>query len=193
MNEVMNDVGDLESLDPIRWSFALSKYAKLLSTTSPNHSKEYLTIQQNCTSFPTDLLHLCINVDEVNTLLDYAPADDGIKPPNWYLALYQEHKCFVAHPFFQLYHKRKMVGGLTWDTFYWYSKAWRYICAFLLFLILPIVALLDIFRKSDLLFKAPLKKKKEKISDSNVEDGKSFEIEKTKSGQEEETEDTAPS
>ena len=106
---------------------------------------------------------------DVETLLEHSTRqnDDEMRSyseKNWNLALWNNQKSFVSHPFYQQHLWRKLKGNhLKWDTRPWY---WRTLFVtsfpFTYFVLFPIVVLCDIMSCSnDILFESPEKDKKE--------------------------------
>ena len=146
-----------DSVDPLWRSFILSKYAQSLSEYSPEHAAQYQKIEKQCDDFTTSLLDLCKNTHETKILLEYNPTNEE---KNWHMALYDEHKQVVAHPFYQDFQLDKMTDGFNWNGYNFFWKSITVMYAFLLFLCSPFLVIHDSFlRDSSILFISPEKSK----------------------------------
>ena len=95
-------------------------------------------------------------MEEVKIILEYCPGGEG-REANWWMALQAHNKPFVAHHYYQNFHREKLTGKtFQWDNFFPIVKCLFYPYAILLSLIFPLVVVLDaIFRKADILFLSP--------------------------------------
>ena len=154
------DGGALENVDPLRKAFALGTYAKLLAEYHTEHSKQYKMIGEHCEKFATEILAHCHNAKDVMRLLRYDPMEehsDEYKYSNWHLALWGEHKRFVAHPYYQHF-AWKRLKGTQYDP-YKMTILGRFLsvpAALLLVLLYIPVILVDLaFREGQLLWETP--------------------------------------
>jgi hypothetical protein len=150
----------LKSIDPLRRSFVLGAHAKLLAEYFPEHSDEYIQISLNCQTYARSILGHCNNADDVKMLLEYSPREHGdsdTEDSNWHIALWEEHKNFVSHPYYQHY-TWNQVKGFNFDP-YKYHMAVRFLMppvAILLFCLYPFIVLVDsLFREGNILFEPP--------------------------------------
>ena len=150
----------MENVDPLRKAFALGAYAKLLAEYHTEHSKEYKMIGEHCEKFATEILAHCHNAKDVMKLLRYDPMEehsDEYKYSNWHLALWGEHKSFVAHPYYQHF-AWKRLKGTQYDP-YKTTILGRFLsvpAALLLVLLYIPVILVDLaFREGQLLWETP--------------------------------------
>ena len=155
-----DDKTALENVDPLRKAFALGTYAKVLAEYHSEHSKEYRMIGEHCEKFATDILAHCHNAKDVMRLLRYDPMEehsDEYKYSNWHLALWGEHKNFVAHPYYQHF-AYKRLKGTQYDP-YKITILGRLLSAVLALLLVPLyipVILVDLaFREGQLLWETP--------------------------------------
>ena len=146
----------MRNLDPIRRSFAISEYAKKLSSQFPDHCEGYLKIRSKCDEFTKQILEHCNSNDDVKKLLDSCPSDVASERTNLHMALWQEHKDFVSHAFFQQYKWDKMTMDIKWDSYNLLKKMKIFLFSICLFPCYPFVVLLDsLFRESNILFLSP--------------------------------------
>ena len=118
---------------------------------------------QRCEEFATDILNhtSTMTMDDVETLLNnspYAGPDSEINGQcmeTWNIALWNNHKLFVSHPYYQDYLWRKICGfEFHWENYYCHWKLLYIILAILIFFTYPFVVLFDtIFGNNDILFK----------------------------------------
>eukprot|EP00092_Neocalanus_flemingeri_P004977 GFUD01005353.1.p1 GENE.GFUD01005353.1~~GFUD01005353.1.p1 ORF type:complete len:895 (-),score=157.64 GFUD01005353.1:705-3389(-) len=170
-NEENND--KLRMLDPIRKSFALARYSKHLSSYYTQHSQEYNGISRKCQDFAQDVLEQCDNIQEVEMLLEHSPNlndDENNENTNWHLALWEGHKKFVGHHYFQNFLWNKITGeNFNWDNYFLFWRILYFPLAVLLFCLIPLVVVVDsLFRKSDILFVSPQMLNKKKPLKNNV-------------------------
>merc|ERR1711911_12322 len=73
----------------------------------------------------------------------------------WNIALWNNHKMFVSHPYYQDYLWRKICGfEFHWENYYCYWKLLYIFLAILIFFTYPFVVLFDtIFGNNDILFR----------------------------------------
>ena len=100
---------------------------------------------------------------EVKTLLHHSPTtDDGHRHDNetWNIAIWNSHKKFVSHPFYQDFLWKKLCGhNFHWEKYYIKWKILYFILSIILPFTYPFIVLIDIlFRKNDLLFISPVEK-----------------------------------
>ena len=107
-------------------------------------------------------------MQDVEILLEYSTRqkDEEIRSyseKNWNLALWNDQKTFVSHPFYQEHLWRKLNGNhLKWDTCPYYWRA-LLVVLFLIFFffVFPFIVLFDIVScNNDILFESPEKIKK---------------------------------
>ena len=97
---------------------------------------------------------------EVKTLLDYAPSVNALE--TWNVALWNQHKVFVSHPFYQSF----LWNKISRSSDIWSRSTWtlphriRYLVeSLVLFPMYPFVIFVDLFRHNDILFLNPEEKK----------------------------------
>ena len=156
----MNEGATVENIDPLRKAFALGTYAKLLAEYHSEHSKEYKMIGEHCEKFATEILAHCHNAKDVMTLLRYDPMEehsDEYKYGNWHLALWGEHKSFVAHPYYQHF-AWKRLKGTHYDPYKTTILGRGLSIPFALLLVLlyiPVILMDLVFREGQLLWETP--------------------------------------
>ena len=150
----------LENVDPLRKAFALGTYAKLLAEYHTEHSKEYKMIGEHCEKFATEILAHCHNAKDVMRLLRYDPMEehsDEYKYSNWHLALWGEHKSFVAHPYYQRFAWKRLKG--TQPDPYRTTILGRFLSVpaalLLVLLYIPVILVDLVFREGQLLWETP--------------------------------------
>ena len=134
---------------------------------------------QKCEEFACDILSNCESMKDVETLLEHSSRKNdnemrSYSEKNWNLALHNDQKNFVSHPFYQQHLWRKLNGNhIKWDTCPWY---WRVALVFLFilfyFFVFPFIVLFDILScNNDILFESPeqLKRHQHEISCSGKE------------------------
>jgi len=97
-------------------------------------------------------------MNEVTTLLEHSPIFEDVHQhdnENWNIALWNNCKKFVSHPYYQDFLRKRLYGEGDWDQHYFLK-----FCFIFLSLILPItypfVIIFDsIFGKNDLVFLSP--------------------------------------
>jgi hypothetical protein len=113
-------------------------------------------------------------------LLDSCPSDVASERTNLHMALWQEHKDFVSHAFFQQYKWEKMTMDIKWDTYNLLKKMRIFFISICLFPCYPFVVLLDsLFRESNILFISP---EKLQMSESRRTISNDIEMEKSLNG-----------
>ena len=150
----------ISDVDPLRKSLAIGRYAELLSRYDTLYSQEYNVISKTCEDFATDLLNNCENMTEVRTLLLHSPNCDDVHrhdDETWNIAMWNSHKKFVSHPFYQDFLWKKLCGqNFDWDKYYIKWKILYIILSIFLPFTYPIIIVIDtLFRKNDLLFLSP--------------------------------------
>ena len=125
-------------------------------------------------------------MEEVKIILEYYPVgaeDFKSENSNWRMALRAHNKSFVAHHYYQNFHRERLMGKtFQWDNFYpfykyFYIHPFTYPYLILLYLTFPIVVLIDaIFRKADILFLSPEALQAQKVPQAR-QDGHNTEIE----------------
>ena len=156
----MDEGATMENIDPLRKAFALGTYAKLLAEYHSEHSKEYKMIGEHCEKFATEILAHCHNAKDVMTLLRYDPMEehsDEYKYGNWHLALWGEHKSFVAHPYYQHF-AWKRLKGTDYDPYKATILGRLLSVPFSLILVLlyiPVILMDLVFREGQLLWETP--------------------------------------
>jgi len=158
-NQTQNNFS-ISEVDPLRKSLAIGRYAELLSRYDTLYTQEYHLISKRCEDFATDLLNNCENMTEVKTLLHHSPSsEDGHRHDNetWNIAMWNSHKKFVSHPFYQDFLWKKLCGNnFDWDKYYIKWKILYFILSVILPFTYPFIVLIDtLFRKNDLLFISP--------------------------------------
>jgi hypothetical protein len=158
-------INELKMSDPLRKAFVLSQYSKFLSDYFPEHMEEYTEIREGCEKFARDILEQCNSTEDVRVLMEHRSregGDEAAEDTTWHIALWEEHKQFVAHPYYQHLTGRRMWG----ENFnpHRYFLFWRLIMfpiSVLLFFAYPGVVLIDgLFLKADLIFVSPNMKKR---------------------------------
>jgi len=149
--------GWASSKDALRRAFTLAAHAKLLSDYFPEHVEEYRRIGESLQGYASSILGYCNNNQDVETLLSYTREEEDEEVSNWHIALWDQHKSFVAHPYYQHY-TWTQIKGTNFDP-YQYSLLPRLLTfptAVLLFLFYPPIILADsIFREGNILFESP--------------------------------------
>ena len=123
---------------------------------------------QKCEEFACDILSNCESMKDVETLLEHSTRqeDDEMRSyseKNWNLALWNDQKIFVSHPFYQQHLWRKLNGKyLKWDTCQYHWRALLVISSmFIYFFVFPFIVLFDILScNNDILFESPEQLKK---------------------------------
>ena len=100
-------------------------------------------------------------MDDVEMLLNYSPSAGQRAEINeqrmetWNIALWNNHKLFVGHPYYQEYLWKKICGfEFHWENYYFYWKIFYFFFSILIFFTYPFVVLFDtIFGNNDILFK----------------------------------------
>ena len=154
-----------EKEDPLRQAFSLSSHAKLLADYFPEHAAEYNRIGDACSRYASDILGYCNNSEEVDILLNHRPGSAAVegeeeeedKNTNWHMALWQEHKSFVSHAYYQHFTWNR-IRGTTFDPYKFFLP--RRLLTFpgavlIFFLYLPVVLLDSVFREGSLLYESP--------------------------------------
>ena len=161
------DIQDLEKLDPLRRSLRIAGKAENLNSTAGRASNlncDYLGIQEELDKFSSSVLTQCKSMDEVEVLLEHRPANnrEGPTTPTWKQsnlrkALWEARKDFVAHPYYQEYFHKQMIGATShqidpdsqhralWRCFYFPYVLFIFCCY-------PFVVFADFFRNADILF-----------------------------------------
>ena len=146
----------LAAEDPIKRANALGQRAKLLAEHFPEHSVEYLKMQEQLKTYVKDLLSQCSNSQEIEVLLKYSPRAQGRQDPLFIWALSWEQKLFVAHPYYQQFLRESLQAGGYSSTSSFIEKFFSILTVLLLFLTYPLVILADsIFREGTILFESP--------------------------------------
>ena len=146
---------EMRQLDPLRKSLAIARYTWLRSNYDRSYSEEYCKINKCCEKFAPDMLNICENMDEVSTLLEFSPDEDTEE--TWRVALWNNHKLLVSHPFFQNLLWKKISGNSDhWENVYIHWKIWYFIYALCIFILYPFIIFIDIvFRDNDIMFLSP--------------------------------------
>ena len=100
-------------------------------------------------------------MDDVEMILNNSPSDGQRAEINeqcmetWNIALWNNHKLFVSHPYYQDYLWKKICGyEFHWENQFFYWKVFNFFFAILIFFTYPFIALFDtIFGNNDILFK----------------------------------------
>ena len=100
-------------------------------------------------------------MDDVEMLLNNSPSAGQRTEINekcmetWNIALWNNHKLFVSHPYYQDYLWKKICGfEFHWENYYFYWKVFYFFFSILIFFTYPFVVLFDtIFGNNDILFK----------------------------------------
>ena len=171
----------LENVDPLRKAFALGTYAKLLAEYHTEHSKEYKMIGEHCEKFATEILAHCHNAKDVMRLLRYDPMEehsDEYKYSNWHLALWGEHKSFVAHPYYQHF-AWKRLKGTQYDP-YKTTILGRFlsvpVALLLVLLYIPVILVDLVFREGQLLWETPGQFKARKLGKATASRANSLKV-----------------
>ena len=101
-----------------------------------------------------------MSMDDVEMLLKNSPCSgqnseiNGQCMETWNIALWNNHKLFVSHPYYQDYLWKKICGfDFHWENYYFYWKLFYIFLAILIFFTYPFVVLFDtIFGNNDILF-----------------------------------------
>ena len=101
-----------------------------------------------------------MTMDDVEILLNNSPSAGQREEINeqcmetWNIALWNNHKLFVGHPYYQDYLWKKICGfSLHWENYYFYRKVFYFFFSILIFFTYPFVVLFDtIFGNNDILF-----------------------------------------
>ena len=109
-------------------------------------------------------------MDDVEMLLNNSPHAgqnseiNGQCMETWNIALWNNHKFFVSHPYYQDYLWKKICGfRFHWENLYCYWKLY-YICfAILIFFTYPFVVLFDSIGNNDILFQQAPKKEENTV------------------------------
>ena len=104
-----------------------------------------------------------MTMDDVENLLDHSPYAEyssginGQCMETWNIAIWNNHKLFVSHPYYQDYLWKKICGfEFHWENYYFYWKLFYVLFAIMIFFTYPFVIFIDtIFGNNDLLFQAP--------------------------------------
>lgn len=154
--------------DPMRKLFACKSYAFYCSQTCDRQMMtEFRLIGDDCTKFAVKILDLLRSLDDVKILLNHCPCEECeqlylCENSNFNVALFEGHKPFVAHYVVQKFLWDKMTGdNFDWFNCYLYWKLLLIPYYLILFLIFPIVIVVDLFRDADILFVPPPKYKTE--------------------------------
>eukprot|EP00092_Neocalanus_flemingeri_P100835 GFUD01128833.1.p1 GENE.GFUD01128833.1~~GFUD01128833.1.p1 ORF type:complete len:954 (-),score=174.91 GFUD01128833.1:65-2926(-) len=157
--------------DPIRKAFACATFAKYLSTTYVQQSNEYKKVGRACKEFTEDLLDQCEDMGEVKLILNYSNSEDveQCENTNWNVALWEGHKEFVGHHYYQQFIWEKMTGDtFDWGNYFFFWKLLLIPAYLVLFLLYPFVIFLDFFREADILFVPPVIKETEQKKKTSV-------------------------
>jgi len=152
----------LTASDPIRKAFACATYSKYLSTMNTQQSDEYKKVGKSCIAYTEDLLDQCEDMDEVKLILNYSNSDEmeECENTNWNIALWEGHKEFVSHHYYQQFIWEKMTGDhFDWFNYFFFWKILLIPAYLVLFLLYPFVIFIDFFREGDILFAPPTVKK----------------------------------
>ena len=115
--DFLSDEKVLTASDPIRKAFACATYSKYLSTTNTQQCDEFKKVGKACIAFTEDLLDQCEDMVEVKMILNYSNSyeDEQCENTNWNVALWEGHREFVSHHYYQQFIWEKMTG----DNFDW--------------------------------------------------------------------------
>jgi len=167
---LLGDHITLSANDPIRKAFACATYSKYLATSNATHGDEYEKVGKACITFTEELLDHCEDMEEVKLILNYSNSDnlEECENANWNIALWEGHKKFVGHHFYQQFIWEKMTGdNFDWFNYFFFWKILLIPAYLLLFLLYPFIICIDLFREADILFVAPAMKEnqvKKKVS-----------------------------
>ena len=101
--------------------------------------------------------------------------DEQCENTNWNVALWEGHKEFVSHHYYQQFIWEKMTGdNFDWCNYFFFWKILLIPAYLMLFLVYPFVIFIDFFREGDILFVPPavkeaqLKKKPSVLASKTV-------------------------
>merc|ERR1719483_1290441 len=101
-------------------------------------------------------------MEEVKLILYYGNCDDDVEQcenTNWNVALWEGHKEFVGHHYYQQFIWEKMTGdNFDWSDYFFFWKLLLIPAYLVLFLLYPFVIFIDFFREADILFLPPVAK-----------------------------------
>ena len=169
--DFIQDEKILTEKDPIRKAFACATYSKYLSTLNTQQSDEYEKVGKACIFFTGELLDQCEDMDEVKLILNYSNSDEmeQCENTNWNIALWEGHKEFVSHHYYQQFIWERMTGdNVDWFNYFFFWKILLIPAYLVLFLLYPFVIIIDFFREGDILFTPPTTKKNQKKKKASV-------------------------
>ena len=156
---------NLWKVDPLTKSLVIARVTELLSITDQYDPfcHDYLDIMKRGDKFATDILDNCDNMTDVETILSHTLNKDkrdnsptSFYNETWNVALWNNHKTFVSHPFYQHFFWTKIRGeNFLWKT----NRLYWAILSVLIFFTYPFIIFIDtVFRNNDLLFESPVPK-----------------------------------
>ena len=99
-------------------------------------------------------------MEDVEMLLNNSPCSgqnseiNGQCMETWNIALWNNHKHLVSHPYYQDYLWKKICGfDFHWENYYFYWKLYYILLAILIFFTYPFVVLFDTIFGNDILFR----------------------------------------